>query len=65
MPMKSPEDSSPTSTARSLWMWVVLAFVLLISAWALLIYIASTNKPEVIEVEGLKSKAEGPTALLT
>jgi hypothetical protein len=40
-----------TRTARSLWLWVILAFTLLISAWSLLIYIATENRPETVEIE--------------
>lgn len=39
------------SSARSLWLWVILAFALLISAWSLLIYIATENRPETVEIE--------------
>ena len=39
---------------RILWFWVVLAFVVLISAWTALILIASRNQPEIIQLE------EGP-----
>ncbi len=52
-----PENPSPTATKtrrnpfKSLWFWVVLAFVLLISAWSTLIYVAANNRPEVIELE--------------
>ncbi|MGI9241260.1 MAG: hypothetical protein ACR2RV_10690 [Verrucomicrobiales bacterium] len=33
------------------WLWIVLAFILLIAAWAVLITIAVNNQPESIEVE--------------
>jgi len=33
------------------WLWIVLAFVLLIAAWAVLITIAVNNQPERVEVE--------------
>jgi len=36
---------------RVLWVWVVLAFVVLITAWTALIIIAVNNKPEIIEIE--------------
>lgn len=45
------EPSKPRGNARSLWFWVILAFVILISAWSLLIVIASRNQPEVIEIQ--------------
>lgn len=44
-----PEKGKPS--ARSLWLWVVMAFVVLVAAWAGLIYIATTNQPELIEIE--------------
>ncbi|NDV60862.1 hypothetical protein G0Q06_00180 [Puniceicoccales bacterium CK1056] len=37
--------------SRSLWVWVILAFVILISAWTCLIIVASKNQPEVIEIQ--------------
>ena len=37
--------------ARVLWIWVILAFVILISAWTLLITIAVRNQPEQIEIQ--------------
>jgi bacteriorhodopsin len=48
--MKETTDRKKSS-ARSLWLWVVLAFALLISAWSLLIYIATENRPEMVEIE--------------
>lgn len=48
----SIEATSPRKEgARILWLWVVLAFVVLIAAWTALIYIAVHNKPEIIEIE--------------
>lgn len=32
------------------WLWVVLAFVLLLSAWSTLFYIAYQNQPQVIVI---------------
>jgi hypothetical protein len=37
--------------ARSLWVWVVIAFLILISAWTTLIIIAANNQPEMVEIE--------------
>ena len=37
--------------ARSLWVWVVIAFLVLISAWTTLIIIAANNQPEMVEIE--------------
>lgn len=33
------------------WLWIVMAFILLIAAWAVLITIAVNNQPETIEVD--------------
>jgi len=45
-------DNAPRRKgARSLWLWVILAFLVLISAWTALIFIAVDNKPEIIEIE--------------
>lgn len=50
-------------SARSLWLAVILAFVLLISAWSLLIFIATKNKPETIQpVQPVESSSESNTA---
>ncbi|HKJ91450.1 MAG TPA: hypothetical protein VJ960_09985 [Oceanipulchritudo sp.] len=38
-------------SSRVLWVWVVLAFVILISAWTTLIIIAVRNQPERIEIQ--------------
>jgi hypothetical protein len=46
-----PAKKKTASNARSLWIWVVLAFVILISAWTALIIIASKNQPELIEIQ--------------
>ncbi len=35
------------------WLWVVLAFVVLISAWSVLVYIALNNQPEVVPLKHL------------
>jgi hypothetical protein len=37
---------------RNPWLWIVLAFVLLIAAWAVLITIAVNNQPERIDLDG-------------
>ena len=41
------------------WLWIVLAFILLIAAWAVLITIAVNNQPEKIEVD---AKGAGESA---
>lgn len=38
-------------SSRILWLWVILAFLLLISAWTALILIAAANQPELIEIQ--------------
>jgi len=37
--------------ARNLWLWVIIAFMVLIAAWTTLIVIAAKNQPELIEVQ--------------
>jgi hypothetical protein len=37
---------------NTLWPWVILAFVVVISAWVWLISTASKNAPEPIPLEG-------------
>ena len=37
--------------SRSLWLWVLAAFLLLIGAWTTLIIIAKRNQPQKIELE--------------
>ena len=41
----------PTRCFGTLWIWVVLAFLLLIGAWTGIILIATKNQPELIEIE--------------
>ncbi len=45
------KTASRRTIAWPLWLGVLLAFVLLIGAWTLLIYIAVENKPETVEIE--------------
>jgi hypothetical protein len=45
------DKKEPEQGARSLWVWVVIAFLILISAWATLITIAANNQPEMVEIE--------------
>jgi len=44
-------DSNKADSGKTLWIWVILAFVILIGAWTVLIIIASTNQPELIEIQ--------------
>jgi len=39
------------NSGKSLWLWVILAFAILISAWTTLIIIAAKNQPEKIEIQ--------------
>jgi len=39
--------------ARRPWLWVVFAFVMLLSAWSVLFYIALNNQPEVVPLKHL------------
>lgn len=54
--------STPVNTCKSEtlgciasrpWLWVVLAFVVLLSAWGVLFYIALNNQPEVVPLKHL------------
>lgn len=50
----SSEPALATGFFRSRpWLWVVLAFTLLLSAWTALFYIAIQNQPEVIPLKQL------------
>ncbi len=49
--MSDPEVSKEKGGARILWTWVIAAFVVLIAAWILLIVIATTHQPELIEIK--------------
>ncbi len=33
------------------WLWVVVAFILLIAAWTTLITISVKNQPEMVEID--------------
>jgi hypothetical protein len=45
------EKGNKATGAKSLWLWVILAFVVLITAWTALIIIAASNQPEMIEIQ--------------
>lgn len=49
--MKLSEKKDRKPGARSLWVWVIIAFLVLISAWTTLIIIAANNQPEMVEIE--------------
>ncbi len=49
MARQSPSEKMRSS--RSLWVWVVIAFIVLICAWSALIVIATRNQPELIQIE--------------
>lgn len=55
--MKPPEaaPAKPKRESRALWIWVTAAFVILASAWALLIVIATRNQPELVPLESSTS----------
>ena len=44
-------DAQESAGGKALWIWVILAFGVLISAWTVLIIIASKNQPEIIEIQ--------------
>lgn len=50
MPQSCTQPAS-NKGARNLWIWVLVAFLVLISAWTALIIIATKNQPEIIEIE--------------
>lgn len=43
-------DKQPNFLNRHPWLYVVLAFLVLIGAWSALVTITLKNQPEVIEV---------------
>lgn len=47
------KSETPGCIASRPWLWVVLAFVVLISAWSVLFYIALNNQPEVVPLKHL------------
>jgi hypothetical protein len=49
--MENGKGKADKSGARALWIGVVLAFAILITAWTVLIVIATRNQPEVIEIQ--------------
>jgi len=49
--MGTDNPNQKKNRSRSLWVWVVLAFVILISAWTTLIIVAAGNQPEIVEIE--------------
>jgi heme/copper-type cytochrome/quinol oxidase subunit 2 len=46
-----------------LWIFVIIAFLILISAWTVLIIIATRNQPEIPETGGLLEPINGLVAL--
>lgn len=46
-----------------LWIFVIIAFLILISAWTVLIIIATRNQPEIPETGGLLEQINGLVAL--
>jgi hypothetical protein len=53
MPNNISKSDSLGWIARRPWLWVVLAFVVLLSAWCVLFYIALNNQPEVVPLKHL------------
>lgn len=53
MPSNISKSDSLGWIARRPWLWVVLAFVVLLSAWCVLFYIALNNQPEVVPLRHL------------
>jgi hypothetical protein len=50
----SSNDSAAGFLGRRPWLFVVAAFVLLISAWSVLFYIAMNNQPESVPLKHLE-----------
>ncbi len=44
-------DPRKPRSARSLWLWVILAFLVLLGAWTALVIIAKRNQAEKIELK--------------
>ncbi|MEM8550036.1 MAG: hypothetical protein AAGF10_04535 [Verrucomicrobiota bacterium] len=59
--MTEQHSAKSRNPLRSLWFWVVLAFVILITAWSTLISVAVNNPVEKIEVEQGAAEATEPT----
>ena len=53
IPANTSKSEAGGFIARRPWLWVVLAFVVLISAWSVLFYIAIKNQPEVVPLKQL------------
>ncbi|WP_395745374.1 hypothetical protein [Prosthecobacter sp.] len=53
IPSNISRSDTPGFLARRPWLWVVFAFVVLISAWSTLFYIALHNQPEVVPLKHL------------
>lgn len=45
-----PDEPRPSFLARNAWLWIVLAFLVLIAAWSVMISAAARNRPERIKV---------------
>ena len=50
----SSNDTAPGFLGRRPWLFVVAAFVMLISAWSVLFYIAMNNQPESVPLKHLE-----------
>jgi hypothetical protein len=49
--MNSSSTNDRKRGSRNLWLWVIIAFMILITAWTTLIVIAAKNQPELIEIQ--------------
>lgn len=54
-------DPRPAFLVRHPWIFVVLAFALLLGAWGTLITIAGKHAPQVIEVEKQPASSDEPS----
>lgn len=57
--MKISSKNMKKAIARKPWLLVVAAFVLLISAWTVLICVAVKNRPEEVPLESGDAPGEG------
>ena len=49
--MSEAPEPKGSKGSRNLWLWVIIAFLVLIAAWTTLIVIAANNQPELVEIE--------------
>lgn len=55
-----PPETPPPERKSQAWLWVVVAFVVLLSAWGTLITIALKNRPEPVPLKSAPAEGESP-----